>query len=379
MAAGYDVVTCCQCGFVYADTDATQKDYDRFYGEVPKYADANTSTGSGASQWDAQRLKATAQTISGVFPNRAAALLDMGCGAGGLLRALGELGYHNLWGVDPSAICVETCNRIPGVHALRGLLTDLDVGAQRFDLIILCHVLEHVRDIPASMVAVREALRPDGRVYVETPDASRYAQFLESPFQDFNTEHINHFSEFHLKSLLRATGFEPVLAGEKTIHAGPTALYPAVFTVGKVASPGPARPAHIRDTSLRSRILDYIAASDALLRDLDQQIAAGLDSSRQVIVWGTGQLAMKLLNERALRNATVTAFVDGNPVNHGRMLAGIAIQAPESLRTSGVPILVASTLHSGEIAATIRSIGLKNPLIELVNHEHERTTKPESC
>jgi len=46
-------------------------------------------------------------------------------------------------------------------------------------------------------------LKKDGKqiVYIEVPDAARYIDFLYSPFQDFNTEHINHLSSFLMKIL----------------------------------------------------------------------------------------------------------------------------------------------------------------------------------
>ena len=36
-------------------------------------------------------------------------------------------------------------------------------------------------------------LKTNGVLYIEVPDATAYVEFLYSPFQDFNTEHINHF------------------------------------------------------------------------------------------------------------------------------------------------------------------------------------------
>jgi C4-type Zn-finger protein len=47
-AAGYDVVCCTRCGFVFADTTVTQQDYDVFYAKFSKYQDNVTSTGGVA-------------------------------------------------------------------------------------------------------------------------------------------------------------------------------------------------------------------------------------------------------------------------------------------------------------------------------------------
>ena len=44
------------------------------------------------------------------------------------------------------------------------------------------------------MECLTPLLKTDGLLYVEVPDAVAYTEYLYAPFQDFNTEHINHFS-----------------------------------------------------------------------------------------------------------------------------------------------------------------------------------------
>ena len=85
-----------------------------------------------------------------------------------------------------------------------------------------------------------------------------------------------------------------------------------------------------------------------------------------MIVWGTGQLTLKLLAETPLGEARIVAFVDSNPINQGRLLRGVPILAPDAIRSMAQPILVASTLHQDEIVAVIRErMKLTNPLILL--------------
>ncbi len=121
MAAGYDVAVCAACGFVYADTDATQADYDRFYAEHSKYEDAKTGTGGVDNPLDWKRQQETARQIADVLGDAKLSVLDVGCANGGLLKALKDLGYENLCGIDPSPACVENTRRI-GVEARRGSL-----------------------------------------------------------------------------------------------------------------------------------------------------------------------------------------------------------------------------------------------------------------
>jgi len=43
----YNIVSCTNCGFVYADSIAKQDDYDKFYKEMSKYEDKSTASGGG--------------------------------------------------------------------------------------------------------------------------------------------------------------------------------------------------------------------------------------------------------------------------------------------------------------------------------------------
>jgi hypothetical protein len=54
---------------------------------------------------------------------------------------------------------------------------------------------------------------------------------------------------------------------------------------------------------------------------------------------------MKLLLECSLATAEILAFIDSNPINHGKKLHGINIIGPEQIIGLSEPILIASTLQ----------------------------------
>lgn len=215
LSAGYEVVCCVQCGFVYADTVVTQADYERYYARFSKYEDPTTSTGGGETPWDAVRLAEEARQIAEWMPNAQACVLDMGCANGGLLYALRERGFENLCGVDPSPVCVANTQQ-RGIEAHVGSIFRSPEGIGQFDTVILSHVLEHILELKRAVTAIHALTRTGGCVYIEVPDASRYADYVFAPFQDFNTEHINHFSCVNLANLMRTAGFFAQDAGPKS-------------------------------------------------------------------------------------------------------------------------------------------------------------------
>ena len=366
LSDGYDVACCDSCGFIYADTSVTQDAYDRFYAQYSKYEDKKTGTGGVENDWDLRRIEETASQITDFLQNPNASIVDVGCANGGLLKSLRDYGYDNVLGIDPSPICVENTRQL-GVSAEIGSLFQPPPEV-RYDCVVLSHTLEHVQDLKRAAIWIQSAMKDDAWVYIEVPDASRYVDFVDAPFQDFNTEHINHFSLTGLKNYLKLNRFEPLEWGEKIIPASANKPYPAIF--------GFARKSHQqgrleKDTQLRSRIQAYILHSREILNRMNARLQAALANSRRVIIWGTGQLAMKLLLETSLGGADIAAFVDSNPINQGKLLRGVKVLPPSALQGMSEPIVISTTLHQQSILGQIREMGLTNTLILLKDEEQE--------
>jgi SAM-dependent methyltransferase len=361
LASGYDVVACHTCGFVYADTSATQEDYNEFYAQMSKYSDPTTGSGSGALAWDTERLRDTATTVARFLDSSESRILDLGCAGGGLLWCLRALGFKNSIGVDPSANCVAEV-KLKGLEGVQGALGSLTFPRRSFDCIVLSGVLEHVRDLHEALKGLVPLLRTKGFLYIEVPDATAYAEYLYSPFQDFNTEHINHFSQSTLRGLVSRFGLSPVFEGRRSIRSSATSFYPDIYGVFRADSDDAGEAG---TDGLTSRIKLYIAASREMMTEISERLSHDLAGSSGVIVWGVGQLTMKLLKYSPLAQSNVVALVDSSLVNRGRILRQVRIIGPEDLSEMPYPIVIASLLHQSEIAQQIRSMGLHNRLIFL--------------
>jgi len=365
LSNGYEVVQCKSCDFVFADTTVSQADYDRFYALFSKYEDNKTSTGGTENPFDRARLEITARQLTEELRDPAARVLDVGCANGGLLLALKNLGVASPVGIDPSSACVANTRSL-GLEAHQGsLFQPFPHGS--FDCVVLSHTLEHIQDVRGALDWIGERLDPAGRglVYIETPDATRYVDFLYAPFQEFNTEHINHFSETSLVNALELAGFETLHTGQKVLAVSAEMGYPAVYGFWRKAATRATAPR--RDPLLVERMAAYVARSKADLEAMDARLRAVIEKHARVVVWGTGQLANKLLIETCLGQADIAAFVDSNPINHGKVLRGVEIIAPAALRDRPEPIVITTTLHHRAIADQIRGMGLGNELIFLAD------------
>src|SRR3712207_2000041 len=176
------------------------------------------------------------------------------------------------------------------------------------------------------------------------PYTTLFRSFPTAPFQDFNTEHINHFSQASLRNALEAAGFAVRATAPKLIEAAAGVPYPACYAVAERTDVA-GRPS--RDATLRPAIEAYVGMSAAAMArvraEIDRMVAGARDS---LVVWGVGQTTFKLLSQTALGAAPIAAFADTSSTYHGRTLRGAPIVAPAELRTLPPhPILVGSLVN----------------------------------
>ena len=358
----YDVVACGRCSFVYADTPGNQADYDRYYEEFSKYEDPAVATGGGDSPLDLERIEETAALLATHLSDHAR-LLDIGCAGGGLLAAMRRRGFTHLLGLDPSPTCIArlTNDGLAGVCGKLSQLAPLE-GRKPFDAIVLSHVLEHVVALQESMAALRRMLAPNGLLYIEVPDGSRYADHPFVPYYYFDSEHINHFDITSLANLAAVAGFRVLTCGHRDIPVGEARTYPAVYAF---LTPADGTETVDPAAELRANMIAYIELShrDAAFPLLARLVA----EDRPIALWGAGSYAQRLLGQSPLAGSRIIAVVDRDHNKQGRQFAGHTIRAPET-GLLGLPantaVVIANALHAEAVADEYRALCLTYEIVQ---------------
>lgn len=104
------------------------------------------------------------------YLKRDSAFLEVGCADGRVLSSLRRRGFENVRGIEIAAAGVEAA-REKGLDVFHGALEDFETD-ERFDMIFMSHVIEHVLDPVATIERIAALLKPDGVVYIETPNVS---------------------------------------------------------------------------------------------------------------------------------------------------------------------------------------------------------------
>jgi len=176
-----EVFECASCGLVFLSSFDHIR--DDFYGNSEMH---------GEEMLDVQTwLKKTAsdderwfQYLKPVLGN--CRLLDFGCGAGGFLLKARECA-ETACGIEPENRLrdhFKKCNLtvFPDICGLR-----INMQKEKYDVITMFHVLEHLRDPKDVLCELRGILNGKGRIVIEVPNAedALLTLYNSGPFSDF--------------------------------------------------------------------------------------------------------------------------------------------------------------------------------------------------
>ncbi len=364
---GYDVVVCSKCGFGFADAIPKQAALDTYYQDMSKY-DAAGVAATGPDYQQAYFSTIT-RIIRERFSDPATQILDVGCATGRLLSFLQEAGYINLLGLDPSPKSAVVARKLYDVEVAVGSFFNFK-PSYTFDLIILSGVLEHIASVKDAVRRITELLSPEGAVYICVPDASRFCEGENAPFQEFSHEHINFFGPVSLANLMATVDLEPIENGfyQELVTTAPKTTSPVIHAVFRKRDTAPTTDVPPYDEQTQKALTDYIAQSLTAMRTIRKRIENVVVKGEPIVIWGAGAHTLNLFATTSMTEANIVAFVDSNKNYHGRTLRGLPILAPEDLIGRPEPILVSSRVYQEEIRSQIRTkLGLGNELILLYN------------
>jgi SAM-dependent methyltransferase len=194
----FDVACCAGCGLWFTSPKLSRVELDDYYTAADAPGWTQRHVGRWLRQWRARWC------ADGLRPGRA---LDVGCGNGEMLLALGRMGWDVVGTERVEASALPARRMGLEIHA-----ADLEVcrlAPASFDLIILWHVLEHLSEPLATLDEVARLLRPDGRLVVAVPNiASWQARLAGSAWYHLDVpRHLYHLDRRTLALLLRRAGF----------------------------------------------------------------------------------------------------------------------------------------------------------------------------
>ncbi|MBN1561287.1 methyltransferase domain-containing protein [candidate division KSB1 bacterium] len=181
--------------------------------------------------WDNYRQFARARgelvlhILSGYMPIAGAAILDFGCGSGGVALALAAAGAQvTAFDVDREK-CALLREAIRNSDLNITVQHDIDRAPAHCDAIILLDVIEHVLNPRQRLLHLHQLLKPDGFVYLSTPNKLSFFNALQDP----------HFS-LPLVSLMRRKCVKMLVADVLRWQAKERIDFPQLLSLRQLAS-----------------------------------------------------------------------------------------------------------------------------------------------
>lgn len=147
------------------------------------------------------------RTYRAVDPGFGLRVLEVGPGTGALMRFFSSKG-HDVTGLDLSpavALAIQAKFGLP--VATENLDAHLErVGVARYDLVLMCHVVEHMSDPAGAIHSVAALLKAGGRAYVAVPNMESWHSHCRG-WSGYEPYHLHYFTRSSLQRLLSRAGF----------------------------------------------------------------------------------------------------------------------------------------------------------------------------
>jgi SAM-dependent methyltransferase len=359
------VVCCDRCGFVYNDAHATGAAIEEFYQNETLYSGETGFGVGGTTPADVNRYTTYLDFLAPAGLSNEAIVVDVGCAKGGLLWFLKQRGFSRLQGVEIDPRCVEYARSRFGLDVHEGSVANLPFGDNEVDLLIYNHVLEHLDDPLSALREAGRVLKHGGLLFVEVPDASRYAAGrIFDFFWLCMREHLNHFDPAHLEILAALAGFDHVAGRQAFLPNSPQYVYPSLLGLFRKRAGGPTNDG--RDAfALRNAIQDYVRRESASVEEHRRQLAACAAGGRPVYVWGIGIEFFSLYSLAGLRECNLRYLVDKNPAKQTKTVGGLRILPPECFgdAPADAAVVLTSTFHKEEMRKYLESVGFRGDIL----------------
>jgi cyclopropane fatty-acyl-phospholipid synthase-like methyltransferase len=207
------IVRCTDCGYVYANLDLTQAQFEALYSDGyfagEEYSDYAADKAVHQRNF-ISRLDTLARFVDPMSHRR---LLEVGCAYGFFLE-LASQRFDESVGIDVTAAGVGHARDTLGLNAVRRDLLDWDFGNAPVDVVCMWDTIEHLQAPDRYLERIASNMTTGGLLALTTGDIdSKVARWRGEKWRLIHPPtHAHYFSQSSLTRLLDRYGFDVVHA-----------------------------------------------------------------------------------------------------------------------------------------------------------------------
>lgn len=283
-------------------------------------------------------------------------VLEIGCGAGGILKAFQDMGIDTL-GIDIGGEYLEF-GRTQGVELYHMSSSNLaEQSNRKFDVVILSHVFEHFLDIQSELSVIERLLSDKGALYIEVPGIKNLQHSYECDFLRYlQNAHTYHFSLKTLTTVLNRNNFTLVSGNESIIALFKKADNQIDCSCGDEYD---ATKSFLCDLELNRELykqkwrdLKSNKKEEALLL-VNNKLSSF--SEKSVCIFGTGQHTNKLLSKLNSKEK-ILGLLDGDQSKIGQEFFAFKVLDLNKIREELKAIVISSDTFQDEIYYRLREL-----------------------
>jgi 2-polyprenyl-3-methyl-5-hydroxy-6-metoxy-1,4-benzoquinol methylase len=211
---------CVSCGLIYTSPRMNQQSYGEFYNnEYRKLyggSDKPTNHFFLEQKWRGKQIYSFLENVENFNPE-SLFVLEVGCGAGGILGFFKEKGAEVL-GIDLGEEYIEYGKQIHNLNLFTGALNEIEIK-KKPDLIIYSHCLEHILDVSNEIELIKKISKKETIIYIEIPGVKNiHINYDMNILKYFQNAHTFHFTLETLSNLMGKSGFK-LLAGNQKVQS----------------------------------------------------------------------------------------------------------------------------------------------------------------
>ncbi|MGO9262549.1 MAG: class I SAM-dependent methyltransferase [Bryobacteraceae bacterium] len=222
----FAVVRCGDCGLMRLDPPPAPDKLGRYYPDLYWFSPDQTAAGRLEEAYRRLVLRDHVRFVDRALRATRAQgpLLDVGCGGGLFLRLMRGRGFRAV-GLDFSAQAAAVAWQ-QGAPVVCAMLERAPFRPASLAGLTMFHVLEHLHDPRAYLMAARELLARDGRLVVQVPNAACWQfRILGRAWNGIDVpRHLFDFRARDLERLLESCGFETVRRKHFSLRDNPAGL-----------------------------------------------------------------------------------------------------------------------------------------------------------
>ena len=203
-------VSCNGCGFVFANPQLDEEENKAFYELLYRAFFHGADESLDINSYIQNQLLKGEKIYSNlekydILRNKNIKIFDIGCSAGGILRFFKEKGFQNIYGIEPHKKLAKYAVNDLGLNVKQGFIDDLEI--EKYDLIIMRDVLEHLLDPNKGLRRIRKLCHRDTILYIDTNNLWVPLHAWKKYNYHFHFAHPYTFSIISLTNILNKNGF----------------------------------------------------------------------------------------------------------------------------------------------------------------------------